>query len=73
MNFFYNETVIKYVKINIKSIHGNIEQFFNQSNSSTIGLSLSGVIFNLVNLLTNEWTLPLPNIVYCQKNTKICP
>ena len=28
-------------------------------NSSPVGISLSGIVFNLTSLLTNEWTPPL--------------
>ena len=32
-------------------------------NSSPIGMSLSGIIFNLTSSLTNEWTPPLNNLL----------
>ena len=38
-------------------IHNNL---LTSQNSSHVGTSLSGVIFNLVSSLTNEWTPPLP-------------
>ena len=38
----------------IKSAHANTEQPFTSQNSSAIGMSQSGIFFNLVSLLTNE-------------------
>ena len=57
-NFFVNRQYLKMQKI-LKvqmRIHDNP---LSSQNSSAIGTSLSGVIFNLVSSLTNKWTPPL--------------
>ena len=57
-NFFVKRQFFKLQKI-LKvhmRIHNNL---LTNQNRSPVGMSLSGVIFNHVSSLTNEWTPPL--------------
>ena len=60
VKFFKYEQYLKILKnIQKYTCEYRTIMYLTSQNSSAIGMSLSGVIFNLVSLSTNEWTPPI--------------